>query len=113
GDVVAAALERFLHDAVFRLVHIDDAGEVFVLARGQVRAGAATAAADLDEPDFIASAGGVENVEGRGGEHTGGERRLFRERTTSEITFHSTIQWLIEMSVADAPRLRQHKAPPV
>jgi hypothetical protein len=49
---------------------------------------AASAAADLDEADFVAFVGGAEDVEGSGREDASGERGGLDERTAREIIVH-------------------------
>ena len=57
--IAALALEPFLHDGVPVLLHIDNGDEMLVFRGGQVRGGAASATADLDEADLLAGVGGV------------------------------------------------------
>src|SRR5690606_34665874 len=75
-------------------IHVHNRDEMFLQRGGEVRRGAASTAADLGDADLLTGVGGAEDVERCGGQHPGGERRLFDEGAAGRIIFHEN-SWLM------------------
>ena len=84
------AFQPFLHDRVAVLIHVDDGDELFVAGGGEMGHAPRPPQPIWTKRILSPALAALRMLKGAADKHTGGERRLFHERTTRKIIFHKS-----------------------